>query len=313
MLPASGGNPFAPLRVRSQRPLWAMLVAVALLLLIACSNIANLMLARAVARRHEMSVRVALGASRWRLVRQLLVESLVLASIGAAGGLLLAQWGTRPLVRFTSTQIQPYRVFLDLTLDVRVLAFTAGVVIAAALLFGTVPALRASRAEPIDALKEQGRSAAGTRMGLANGLVVAQVALSLALLAVAGLFVRTLRNLATMDLGFDPRGVLVVNINAPSGRPDRPTSFEAVRRAVAALPDVGSAAMSMMTPVSGEAWDMEVEVAGGVPLPSGQNHVSGNDISLAPLARLLEPCPNQSSSRPDPIFPTASSGLAGTA
>jgi putative ABC transport system permease protein len=255
-----------------------MLVVVALVLLIACSNIANLMLARAVARRHEMSVRVALGASRWRLARQLLVESLVLASTGAAGGLLLAQWGTRPLVRLMSRQTQPYPVFLDLTLDVRVLAFTAGVAIAAALLFGTVPALRASRVEPIDALKEQGRSGAGTRVRLANGLIVVQVALSLVLLVGAGLFVRTLANLATMDLGFDPKGVLVVNISVPTARADRHTSFEEVRRAVAALPDVGGAAMSMMTPVSGEAGDMAVEVTGGVPLPPGQDHVSGNAV-----------------------------------
>jgi putative ABC transport system permease protein len=278
LLPASGGNALAPLRVRSERPLRAMQAVVALVLLIACSNIANLMLARTVARRHEMSVRVALGASRWRLVRQLLVESLVVASIGAAGGLLLAQWGTGPLVRFLSAQIQPYPVFLDLTLDVRVLAFTAGVAIAAALLFGTLPALRASGVEPIDALKEQGRSAAGTRGGLANGLVVAQVALSLVLLVGAGLFVRTLANLAAMDLGFDPKGVLVVNIGVPTAGPGRPTSFEAVRRAVAALPDVAGAAMSMMTPVSGEAGVMSVDVTAGVSLPPGQNQMSGNAV-----------------------------------
>jgi putative ABC transport system permease protein len=278
VLPAGGGNALAPLRVRSERPLWAMLAVVALVLLIACSNIANLMLARTVARRHEMSVRVALGASRSRLVRQLLVESVVLAWIGAAGGLLLAQWGTGPLVRLLSAQTQPYPVFLDLTLDGRVLAFTASVAIAAALLFGTLPALRASRVEPIDALKEQGRSAAGTRVGLANGLVVAQVALSLVLLVGAGLFVRTLANLATMNLGFNSEGVLVVNIGVPMSRPGRPTSLEAVQRAVAALPGVAGAAWSMMTPVSGEAGVMGVEVTGGVPVPPGQNEVSGNAV-----------------------------------
>jgi hypothetical protein len=211
-------------------------------------------------------------------VRQLLVESLVLASIGAAGGLLLAHWGTGPLVRLCSAQTQPYPLFLDLTLDVRVLAFTGGVAIAAALLFGTWPALRASRVEPIDALKEQGRSAAGPRGGLANGLVVAQVALSLVLLVGAGLFIRTLANLTTMNLGFDPKGVLVVNIGVPTAGPGRPTSFETVRQAVAALPDVAGAAMSMMTPVSGEAGVMGVEVSGGVPLPPGQNQVSGNAV-----------------------------------
>jgi predicted permease len=279
VLPASGGNGLTPLRVRAERPLWAMLAVVALVLLIACSNIANLMLAHALARRHEMSVRVALGASRWRLVRQFLVESLVLAGIGAVGGLFVAPWGSRLLVRLMSTQTGPSPVFLDLALDLRVLAFTAAVAIAAALLFGTAPALRASRVEPIDALREQGRSTAGTRVGLATGFVVAQVALSLVLLAGAGLFLRTLANLATKDLGFDPRGVLVVNINAPLAQADRVTSFESAQRAVAALPGVEGAAMAAITPVSGEAWDMAVDVIGEAPLPPGQTHVSGNAVA----------------------------------
>ena len=128
------------------------------MLLIACANIANLLLARATARRHELSVRLSLGAPRWRLARQLLVESLILSGAGALLGLLFAAWGSRALVAQLSTQAN--RVMLDLAIDWRVLAFTAGVTIATALLFGTAPAFRASRITPIDALKEHGRGAA---------------------------------------------------------------------------------------------------------------------------------------------------------
>ncbi len=134
---ASGGS---PLRERYRRPLTTIMVVVGLVLLIACANIANLLLARATARRHELSIRLALGASRLRIARQLLTESLLLASIGAFVGLLLAQSGSRLLVRQLSTGANT--VFLDLTLDWRILAFTASVAILTALLFGTAPALR---------------------------------------------------------------------------------------------------------------------------------------------------------------------------
>src|SRR5262249_3027704 len=139
---AAAGTSF--LRTRYQRPLLTILVVVALVLLIACANIANLLLARATARRHELSVRVALGATRWRLARQLLVESLLLSGAGAALGMLFAAWVSRALVAQLSTQAT--RVVLDLAIDWRVLAFTAGVTALTALLFGTAPAFRAAGA-----------------------------------------------------------------------------------------------------------------------------------------------------------------------
>ena len=138
-----------------ERPLVMILVVVALVLVIACANIANLMLARGTARRHELSVRVALGASRWRLARQLLTESIVLASIGAIAGVVFANWASRAIVSQLSTAATP--VVLDPSLDWRVLAFTAATTVATAVLFGAAPALRATRVHPIEALKEQGR------------------------------------------------------------------------------------------------------------------------------------------------------------
>ena len=147
------------LREDYRRPLLVMLVVVGLVLLIACANIANLLLARATARGHEWSVRLALGASRGRLARQLLIESLLLAAMGAAAGLIVAQWGSQLLV----SQLATDAVYLELPLDWRVLAFTSAVAIVAALVFGVAPALRAARGAPIDAMKDRGRSNAAVR------------------------------------------------------------------------------------------------------------------------------------------------------
>ena len=270
LVPAGTGN--SPLRQRYERPLLTLLVVVGLVLLIACANIANLLLARATARRHELSVRVALGASRWRLARQLLCESLLLAVTGAAGGMVIASWASRLLVRQLSTQTNT--VFLDLSLDWRVLAFTIGVTVATALIFGTAPAVRASGVAPMEALKEHGRGASSdSRGGLASGLVIAQVALSLILVVAAGLFMRTFSSLSSLHLGFDRDRVLLVNINAqrteiPPG--DRLTTYERIRQRVLAVPGVASAAVSFVTPVSGMTWNNRIEVSGAVELPERQ-------------------------------------------
>src|SRR5439155_19255173 len=135
----------------------------ALVLLIACGNIANLQLARGMSRRREMSVRLALGASRWRLARQFLMESIVLAAIGAALGLVFATWASRALVAQLSTSVT--RVVLDVSLDWRVLAFTAATMVVTAILFGIAPALRAMSVAPMEALKEHGRGVGGDRRG----------------------------------------------------------------------------------------------------------------------------------------------------
>jgi predicted permease len=250
--PAATGVSF--LRSRYQQPLLILMAIVGLVLLIACANIANLMLARAGARRHELSVRTALGASRWQVARPLFVESLLLALGGAAGGLAFARWGSALLVG----QLATYRsvVYLDLSPDWRVLGFTAAIAIATALLFGVAPALRASRADPSDSLKSGSRGVAGGR-GLASPLVVVQVAASLVLVVAAGLFVQTFAGLEHSNLGFDRTGVLVVAVDTTrSGVPvtGRREQLERIADAIARVPGVARSAVSMVTPVSGMIW-----------------------------------------------------------
>jgi putative ABC transport system permease protein len=248
-----GGSGLSRLREGYERPLATIFVVVALVLLIACANIANLQLARATARRHELSIRLALGAPRWRLARQLLVESLVLSGVGTVLGLVFATWGSRAIVAQLSTAAN--RVFLDLSVDWRVLAFTAAVGVATTMIFGTAPALRAARVAPIDVLKEHGRGASGdARVNLSSGLVVAQVALSLVLVVAAGLFVRTFEKLTTRPRGFDSERVLVVRVNVAHTRVD-PTEripfFRRLASEVASVPGVARAAASTTTPVAG--------------------------------------------------------------
>ena len=269
LTPAATGT--SNLRVRYQRPLLTILVVVALVLLVACANIANLLLARATARRHELSVRLALGAPRWRLVRQLLVESLVLSAAGAVLGLLFAAWGSRALVAQLSTQVT--RVALDLPLDWRVMGFTAAVTIATALLFGTAPAFRAARVDPAIALRATAgkpypdhilvRRSLGE--GGSSGLVIAQVALSLVLIVAAGLFVKSFARLANVRLGFDRDQILVVNVNALRSRVEpaaRVQLFQRLTDAVSGVPGVLAAAGSVVTPVSNSIWNYNISVPG---------------------------------------------------
>jgi predicted permease len=253
LVPSSAGT--SRLRQRYEQPLLVTLGIVGLVLLIACGNIANLLLARTTARRHELSLRLALGATRWRLVRLLLVEALLLSGIGAVAGLVFARWASPLLVAQLSTSVT--RVMLDLSLDWRVLAFTIAVTGLTAVLFGTVPAFRATRVAPIDALKEQGRGALGdTRTRLAGGLVVAQVALSMVLIVAAGLLVGTFERLATLPLGFDSDRVLTVNVDVSRASIDssnRIPFYHQLVAAVAAVPGVARAGGSMNTPIGGGA------------------------------------------------------------
>ena len=272
-LPAATG--YSNLRGRYQRPLLTVMVVVALVLLIACVNIANLLLARAAARRHELSVRLAIGASRLRLVRQLLTESLVLSGAGAALGLALAAWGSRAVV--SQIVFQGSNAALDLPLDGRVLLFTVAITMATAVLFGTAPAFRAARAAPLDAMQARGRGQA-ERGGLAPWLVAMQVALSMVLLVSAGLFVRSFVLLATRDLGFAPERVLVVTIETQQSGLDpsqRIQEYGRVRQAVRALPDVAGAAISFLAPLGG-GFTPAVEVSGA---PRTEVEIFGNLIS----------------------------------
>jgi predicted permease len=211
-----GGRGGSSLRQRFGEPLVVMMAMVGLVLLIACANVANLLLARATARQKEIGLRLALGASRLRLVRQLVTESLVLSLIGGALGVLLAQWSARVLVRLASSGPTP--IPLELRPDIRLLGFTAILSVVTGVLFGLVPALRATRVSLNTTLKASaaGVSAGGSRLSLGKALVVTQVALSVLLLVGAMLFVRTLGNLQAADLGYARDNLLVVRVDAVS-------------------------------------------------------------------------------------------------
>jgi predicted permease len=244
---ASGTSDRSGLRRVYTRPLLTLLAVVVLVLLVACVNIANLLMVRAAARRHEMSVRLALGSSRWQLARQLLAESLLLAGLGAAAGLVFASWASRVVVASLSTP--DTRVALDLSLDWRVLSVTTVLAVLTAILFGTGPAFRASRTAPIDALRDRGQGAgAGARSG---GLVVLQVALSLVLLVAAGSFVSTFRSLASLPLGFDAQRILVFDVDTARAHSDassRLAYYQQLVDRVHAVSGVASAAASTITP-----------------------------------------------------------------
>ena len=255
---AAGGR--STLRNRFAQPLTVILIVVGGVLLIACANLANLMLARASGRRRELSVRLALGASRGRLARQLLIEALLLAAAGSIGGLAIAKWGGALLVRQLGATVA-----LDFSLDWRVLGFTAAVGLATSLLFGLAPAAGITGLAPNEALKEQGRSVTGDRrFGLRNFLVVAQVALSLALVVGAALFVRTFYSLVATPLGFTPDQLLIVNVDSSKTTvaPDqRLALYDRVTLAAAAVPGVRRASPSYMTPLSGRGWNARVKAA----------------------------------------------------
>jgi len=291
MVPVSAAS--TNLRRRYGRPLLTIMAVVALVLLIACGNVANLLLARATARRHELGVRRALGASRWRLVRQLLTESVLLAAIATTLGILFASWAGRMLVFRLSTDANP--AFLDLSMNTSVVAFTIGVAVMTVLLFGVLPAVRASGIVPSDALRTRTAAPSGvSRWGVANGLVVAQVALSLVLVATSGLLVRTFASLSTRQLGFDPRHVLVVTINA--GRAgispaQRTGVYERALEAVRLTPGVAAAGFAARTPiVDGPLFGQPIkEVSGGAPLPPRGDFSALNLISRGWLGALGTP------------------------
>ena len=252
ILPA--GNGASSLREDYSTPLWLLLGIAGLVLLIACANLANLMLARASVREREIAVRLAVGASRARIIRQLLTESVLLAIFGSILGFGLAQWVSRSLVLLISGE--QGHLFLEVKPDWSVLAFTAAVAMATCILFGLAPAFRATRVSPQAAMKTGRRGTTGNResFGLRHGLVVSQVAMSLALLFGALLFTRTLRNLMVVDAGFQQSGILVtqldftqLNVPLASRAQYRRQILERIR----AIPGVDAAAEVDVMPISG--------------------------------------------------------------
>ena len=260
-----GGTGISPLRDRYSRPLYVLLGIVGLVLAIACANMANLLLAQSMARRKELAVRLSLGAGRWRLVRQLLVESLMLSTLGAAAGLLIASWSSRAIVGLLSTRTQAVEV--NLAMDWRVFAFTAIVGIVTGLLFGVAPAVRGAALAPADALRDHSRGivSGSGRLQIGHALVALQVASSFVLVFGALLFVRTLVTLTTQETGFEASHVLVGTLDLRRTGVDpqeRLPMLQRVRDALAGVPGVEAAANSVVTPVGGGTWNMPIRVPG---------------------------------------------------
>ena len=253
------------LRRQFSEPLQILMAVVALVLLIACANIANLLLARSTARSRELAVRQALGAGRTRLIRQLITESLLLALAGGVLGVAMASLANRLLLRMVSGGLDT--IPLDVSIDSRLLLFTLAVTIATALIFGTIPAFRGTRLQLTDTLKAgRGPQKASGRNPLAKALVISQVALSLVLMVGAGLFLRSLVNLNNVDIGFNKENVLRLEIDASSagytpGEPREIALDQQIEERVSALPNVKAASFSAFTFHEG-SWGSDVVVPG---------------------------------------------------
>jgi predicted permease len=252
-LPALILNPGAAglggLRRQYSKPLYVLLAMVGLILAIACANIANLLLARAAARRREMAVRLSLGAGRFRVVRQLLTESVMLASLGGVFGFLFAIWGVRTLTLLLSTGQQNFTLHAEL--NWKVLGVTAALSVVCGLLFGLVPALQSTRPDVMPALKN-GRGG-GSRRRAQHVLLVAQIAISFLILVAAGLFVRTLNNLHSVQLGYARENILLFSLNARQAGhrdPETATFYAGLRRRFESIPGVSSATLSQSSFIS---------------------------------------------------------------
>jgi putative ABC transport system permease protein len=252
-----------------------LLVAVACVLLIACANVANLQLARALARGKEMAVRAALGASRWTIARQLLIESALIAVVGAIAGILLTIWSLDAIVALTPANVARFR---ETTIDVPVLLFTTFVALAAGILVGVWPAWRVSRNASLSvALHEvggRGSSDGAGRQRMRSGLVITQVALAIVLLAGAGLTLKSFWHAENAPLGFDPHGIVTFPISLPEAKYKKDEQKDAfwtqLLERVKNIPGVEAAAISANSPFDDTEWDSGFHVTGTPPAPLGQ-------------------------------------------
>ncbi|MCU1295121.1 MAG: hypothetical protein JWP08_3971 [Bryobacterales bacterium] len=261
----AAGSGVSSLREDYEEPLLFLLATAGLVLLIACANLANLMLARSSVREREIAIRLAIGAGRGRLIRQMLTESLLLAAIGAAGGIVVSQFLSRYLTSFLASEGN--QIVLDLRPDWPVVGFTGAVGLLTCIVFGLYPALRATRTLPIAAMKAAGRGLTASRekFGFRRLLVVSQVSLSLVLLVGALLFVRSLRNLMTLDAGFRENGLLItgLDISRSNYTPARRGVFyKQLLDRMRETPGVESAASASIVPVSGSGWNEAIQIAG---------------------------------------------------
>ena len=259
-----GQGGISGLRKAYSKPLRMLLAIVGMVLLIACANVGSLLLSRAASRKAEISLRMALGATRWRIVRQLLTESMLLALIGGVCGVVLAQWAVTVLVGLVAKESP-----LNTRPDAGVLAFTAGVSILAGILFGLVPAIQASRANLSSTMKEKNRLRGGfMRLNPSSLMVVLQVALSMVLLTGGGLFARSLMKLQGEDLGFDRNNVLLVGID-PRLAGYKPTELAALYQQVierlSTLPQVRNVSVATYAPLSGTRRSSSIKISGYTP------------------------------------------------
>jgi putative ABC transport system permease protein len=265
--------PMLEFAVRTIKPaLIVLLVAVAFVLLIACANVANLLLARATGRQKEIATRTALGASRWRIVRQLLTESVILSLIGGVVGLLLAKWGMDLLLTLAPQDLPRMS---NVSLDGRVLAFTAGITLLTGVIFGVVPALQASKPNLNETMKDAGRGSTegGRKQLIRNSLVVLEVASALVLLVGAGLMIKSFWRLQQVDPGFNPNNTLTTSVQLPKLKYPEETQqvafFQQLIQKAAALPGVQSVGASQVVPLTGNDYVLAFEIDGRAPLPPG--------------------------------------------
>jgi predicted permease len=265
-----GSRGLGEVRRGQSKPLSILMGSVALVLLIACINVANLLLARAAARQKEIAIRLSVGASRFRLIRQLLTESVVLSLLGGMLGLAFAYWGADAMMSLLSSGSIP------VGLDLRVLGFTAAVSLLTGVLFGLAPAFRATRLELTPMLKEGSGSTGPARSRLSKALIVAQVALSLVLLIGAGLFVRTLRNLSNLDVGFNRENLLIFRVQPRmSGYEGERLKnvYQQIIERIEAVPGVRAATLSRHPLLSGSSASNSITVPGYTPQPDEDTSV----------------------------------------
>jgi putative ABC transport system permease protein len=274
-----------------RRPLLILLGAVGFVLLIACANVANLLLARAAARKKEIALRAGLGASRWRITRQLLTESVLLSLVGGTLGLLLAWWGTKALIALSPPALMNLR---DVSVNLPVLGFTLGVALLTGIVFGLVPALEATRFDLQDSLKEGGKNIGGSIRShrVRNLFVVIQVALALVLLVGAGLLVKSLNRLQSVDPGYNPKQLLTMRVSLPTRKYDSDgkilSFFQQAVTQMQTMPGVEAAGAINSFPFTGLYPGTSMEIEGRPPLPPGQTLTTGICVTDANYFQVMQ-------------------------